>query len=123
MLALEDAPDDATYISGDTVWYDGVADVARRFHVRLAVLFMGAARVREVGPAHLTFEASEAGAVAHAFPDALIVPVHFEGWEHFSEGRPQIERAFAAAGVASRVRWLERGVPTLLSLGASPGVP
>jgi L-ascorbate metabolism protein UlaG (beta-lactamase superfamily) len=123
MLTLEDAPDDAIYISGDTVWYDGVADVARRFHVRLAVLFMGAARVREVGPAHLTFEASEVGAVAHAFPDALIVPVHFEGWEHFSEGRPQIERAFAAAGVASRVRWLERGMPTLLSLGASPSVP
>ncbi len=52
VVRLADRPDDAIYISGDTVWYDGVADVARRFRVRVAVLFMGAARVREVGPAH-----------------------------------------------------------------------
>jgi L-ascorbate metabolism protein UlaG (beta-lactamase superfamily) len=28
------------YISGDTVWFSGVAEVAKRFKVRLAVLFM-----------------------------------------------------------------------------------
>jgi L-ascorbate metabolism protein UlaG (beta-lactamase superfamily) len=112
VVRLADRPDDAIYISGDTVWYDGVADVARRFRVRVAVLFMGAARVREVGPAHLTFAAGEGPTAARAFPDAAIVPLHYEGWEHFSEGRPLIERAFAEAALASRVRWLEPGVPT-----------
>ena len=116
ILALDDRPDDAIYISGDTVWYDGVADVARRFQVRLAVRFTGAARVREVGPAHLTLAAEESRAIADAFPDALIVPVHYEGWGHFSEGRAQIERAFAYAGAASRVRWVEAGKPTDLPL-------
>jgi L-ascorbate metabolism protein UlaG (beta-lactamase superfamily) len=112
VLRLADRPDDALYISGDTVWYDGVAQVARRFSVRVAVLFMGAARVREVGPAHLTFAADEGSTAAHAFPDAAIVPLHYDGWEHFSEGRPLTEHAFAQAGLASRVRWLEPGVPT-----------
>ena len=79
-------------------------------------MFMGAARVREVGPAHLTLAAEEASAIADAFPDALIVPVHYEGWGHFSEGRPQIERAFADAGATSRVRWLEPGVQSDLPL-------
>jgi L-ascorbate metabolism protein UlaG (beta-lactamase superfamily) len=116
ILALDEHPDDTIYISGDTVWYDGVAEVARRFHVRLAVMFMGAARVREVGPAHLTLAAEESRAIADAFPDALIVPVHYEGWGHFSEGRPQIERAFADAGATSRVRWLEPGVQEDLPL-------
>jgi L-ascorbate metabolism protein UlaG (beta-lactamase superfamily) len=119
VLALEDQPDDAIYISGDTVWYDGVAEVARRFHVRLALTFMGAARVREVGPAHLTLAAEEGEYVAHAFADALIVPLHYEGWEHFSEGRPQIERAFSDAGLTARVRWLEPGKPTDLPLERS----
>ncbi|HXZ43328.1 MAG TPA: MBL fold metallo-hydrolase, partial [archaeon] len=54
VLTREDGLDGAIYISGDTVWYDGVAEVARRFPVRTAVLFMGAARVREVGPHHVT---------------------------------------------------------------------
>jgi L-ascorbate metabolism protein UlaG (beta-lactamase superfamily) len=33
------------YISGDTVWYDGVAEVARRFYVGLVLPFAGAAQI------------------------------------------------------------------------------
>lgn len=46
---------------------------------------------------------------ARAFPYVPIVPVHYEGWAHFSESRGDIERAFAAAGLAHRLRWPERG--------------
>ena len=35
--------------SGDTVWYQGVVEVAQRFKVRVAMLHLGAARVPEVG--------------------------------------------------------------------------
>jgi hypothetical protein len=49
---------------------------------------------------------------ARALADAAIVPMHFEGWEHFSESRPEIARAFAAAGLASRLRWPAPGIPT-----------
>ena len=65
----------------------------------------GAARVREVGPAHLTLTAADAVTAARALGEALIVPLHFEGWAHFSESAPEIERAFAEAGLASRLRW------------------
>lgn len=105
-------PDEAIYVSGDTVWYEGVAEVARRARVRVAIINVGAARVREVGPAHLTFTATEAVQVARAFPDAVLVPLHYEGWEHFSEGRAELEAAFAAAGLSDRLRWLEPGAPT-----------
>jgi hypothetical protein len=50
-----------------------------------------------VGPAHLTFTAAEAVVAAQAFTQALIVPLHFEGWAHLSESRTDIESAFAAA--------------------------
>lgn len=106
VLTTSRDPEHALYLSGDTVWYDGVAEVARRFDVRTAILFLGAARVAEVGPAHLTFTADEAVDAARAFARAVIVPVHYEGWAHFSEGRAEVERAFAAAGLASRLRWL-----------------
>jgi hypothetical protein len=33
----------AVYVSGDTVWQEGVAEVGQRFAVALALLFMGAA--------------------------------------------------------------------------------
>ena len=49
ILNFADVPDDCIYISGDTVWYEGIEEVARRFKVTMAVLFMGAAVVPEVG--------------------------------------------------------------------------
>ncbi len=115
VLSTPDSTRDAVYVSGDTVWFDGVAEVGRRSSVRVALLFMGAARVREVGPAHLTFTAKEAVEAARTFPGAAIVPLHFEGWAHFSEGRREIVEAFASAGLEDRLRWLEPGVATAVS--------
>lgn len=112
VLSFADQPQTGTYISGDTVWYQGMAEVAQRFSIDTAVLFMGAASVREVGPARLTLVAKDAAAVADAFPNAVLVPLHYEGWEHFTEGRSEIEHAFNAAHIADRVTWLEYGRPT-----------
>lgn len=111
-LAFDDAPTRAVYVSGDTVWYDGVSDVSRRFDVRVAFLFMGAARVAAVGPAHLTMTADEGVEAARAFSDATIVPLHFEGWEHFSEGHAEITQAFTAEGMEHRLRWSRPGMKT-----------
>lgn len=97
---------DTIYISGDTVWYEGVAEVARWLHVTTAVLNMGAARAEAAGPAPLTMTADDGIQLAGDMPDATIVPLHFEGWAHFSESRKQIEETFQAAGLQARLRWL-----------------
>jgi L-ascorbate metabolism protein UlaG (beta-lactamase superfamily) len=40
-----------------------------------------------------------------------VIPVHYEGWKHFSQGRAAIERAFATASEEFRrsVRWAPIG--------------
>lgn len=116
MLEPNDAPGSRVYVSGDTVWYEGVAEVARRFSPTVAVLFAGAARVREVGPDHLTFTATEAVTAARAFTRAAVVPLHFEGWEHFSESREDLERTFAQAGLRDRLHLPLRGRPLEIGL-------
>jgi L-ascorbate metabolism protein UlaG (beta-lactamase superfamily) len=109
-LAFSDERDRVLYVSGDTVWYDGIAEVARRLDVRVAVLNVGAARVRAAaGNRPLTFTAAEAVEVARAMPAAIIVPLHFEGWQHFSESRADVESAFAAAHLDDRLRWPKPG--------------
>jgi len=100
--------EDAIYVTGDTVWFEGTAEVARRFSPRLVVLFAGAAKTR--GAFHLTMNTNDALETAHAFPSATIVPVHCEGWAHFSESRSDLEKAFEALGVRPRLRVLEPGV-------------
>lgn len=106
---FEDDPSHTIYISGDTVWYPGVNEVARRCGVRAAILHLGAARVPEVGNFHLTMTSEEAVEAAGLFADAAIVPIHFEDWAHFSEGRDAIAGAFAKAHLEHRLRWPQRG--------------
>jgi L-ascorbate metabolism protein UlaG (beta-lactamase superfamily) len=117
-FVLEPPPGDggAVYISGDTVCFEGVAEVGRRFRVTVALLNLGAAKVAVAGPAPLTFTAAEAVTLAQAWPAPRIVPLHYEGWEHFTEGRSEIDAAFRAANLSGRLEWLEPGVPTDLSL-------
>lgn len=99
----------AAYVTGDTVFYGGVREVASRFpRVSLVVAHLGAAGY---GPLRFTMNAKEAVALAKAFPDAKIVPVHYEGWTHFKQSRADVEAAFAAEGMTDRLVWLDRGVP------------
>jgi L-ascorbate metabolism protein UlaG (beta-lactamase superfamily) len=105
MLRLDDR--DVIYITGDTVWYEGTAEVARRFSPPVVMIFAGAAKTR--GPFHLTMDANDALDAAHAFPSATIVPVHYEGWAHFSQGRADLEASFGALGVESRLKILNPG--------------
>lgn len=97
----------ALYFSGDTVWYEGVAEVARWFNITTAVLNMGAAHVEAAGPAPLTLTADDGIQVAKAMPQATIVPLHFDGWAHFTESRQVIQEAFWNAGLDTRLRWVD----------------
>ncbi len=109
------APDSRPiYVTGDTVWFDGVAEVARRFHAGVVLLFAGAAQTR--GPFHLTMDTNDAIETAHAFPNAIIVPLHAEGWAHFTQGRDDLDKSFAALGLGARLRLLKPGVTTAVEL-------
>ena len=114
VLTHSDDPENAVYISGDTIWFEGVEKVIDRFPgIRVAVLFMGAAHV-PVLPTNITLTADEAVFIAKSLPQATIVPVHFEGWKHFTESRQQIAQIFADAGLEHRLLWLPPGQPTAL---------
>jgi L-ascorbate metabolism protein UlaG (beta-lactamase superfamily) len=98
------------YVTGDTVWYDGVAEVARRFKPGVVLLFAGSAQSR--GPFHLTMDTNDAIETAHVFSDAVIVPAHYEGWAHFRQSGDDLQTAFNALGFGPRLHLLQPGVAT-----------
>jgi L-ascorbate metabolism protein UlaG (beta-lactamase superfamily) len=109
-------PGDTLYISGDTVLFEGLEEVARRFLVAVALLHFGAAQAERFGPVSITLTASEGAKVAALLGEALIIPIHYEGWTHLTEGREEIERAFLAAGREKQLRFLSPGQPISLDL-------
>ncbi len=99
----------ALYISGDTVFFEGLEEITRRYRVGVALLHFGAARTQRFGLAYLTLTGAEGARFAAMLGEATIVPLHYEGWTHLTEGRDAIEQAFAAAGLEKRLRFLPLG--------------
>lgn len=98
------------YVSGDNASLDAVRNVAARAHVEVAVLFVGAAKSpRLLGDALLTLDSDGASAAAKLLPDAQIVPVHFRGWSHFTQGGDAIRTSFAAPTLRDRLHLLAPG--------------
>ena len=100
------------YISGDTTWFDGVAEVAKRFKAGVVLPFAGAAQTR--GPFHLTMDTNDTIETARAFPDAVIVPVHTDGWAHFRQNANDLRATFDTLGFGPRLRILQPGVATII---------
>ena len=97
------------WITGDTVLYGGVRDAAARLEPDVVLLHLGAVRFGVTGPLHYTLTAPDAVALCDLAGPRVVVPVHYEGWSHFSQGRAEVERAFA--GSVHDVRWLPPGEP------------
>jgi L-ascorbate metabolism protein UlaG (beta-lactamase superfamily) len=101
------------WISGDTVLYDGVREVARRLQVDTALLHLGGVRFPVSGPLRYTMTAEDAVELCRLVRPRTIIPIHYEGWKHFRQGRDAAERTFAGAPAEIRdhVRWLPIGEP------------
>jgi L-ascorbate metabolism protein UlaG (beta-lactamase superfamily) len=99
------------WISGDTVLYDGVREVADRLEVETALVHLGGVRFPVSGPLHYTMTAAQAVELCGLVKPRAVVPIHYEGWKHFRQGRDAIEREFEGAPEEFRrsVRWLPIG--------------
>ncbi|AUI64402.1 MBL fold metallo-hydrolase [Amycolatopsis sp. BJA-103] len=103
VLTAQDLP--TVYVSGDNASLDAVRQVADRFGpVDAAVLFAGAPRLKPVlDGALLVLDSALAAEATRILGARVVVPVHIDSWEHFTEGRDDLVAAFTAAGLADRL--------------------
>jgi L-ascorbate metabolism protein UlaG (beta-lactamase superfamily) len=111
------------WISGDTVLYDGVRGVAEKVQVDTALLHLGGVQFAVTGPVRYSMTARDAVELCSVIRPRTAIPIHYEGWKHFREGRAAIEAEFARAPEEVRrcIRWLPVGVPVDVEAGGSGG--
>ena len=103
VLTAADLP--TVYVSGDNASLVLVQEIADRFGpVDTAVLFAGAARTGLFDGALLTLDSAQAAEAAGILGARRVVPVHFDSWAHFSEGRDELVKAFTPAGLQDRLQ-------------------
>lgn len=104
-FALEFDDGEVVWISGDTVLYDGVREVAERLEVDVAVVHLGDVRFGLTGALHYSMTAAEGAELVSLLSPRVAVPVHFEGWSHFHESSAPTDPVFEVLvpGVATEV--------------------
>jgi L-ascorbate metabolism protein UlaG (beta-lactamase superfamily) len=109
VLSADDAP--TLYVSGDNASVDVVRTIAERLGpIELAVLFAGGVSIpQRFDGAYLTLSAERAAQAAQVLDARAVVPVHFEGWAHFTQGSAELREAFEAVGIGDRLLVPERG--------------
>ncbi|MET8643140.1 MBL fold metallo-hydrolase [Streptomyces sp. NPDC004675] len=95
------------YVSGDNASLDAVREIAGRFApIDTAILFAGAPRFPGLFDNQLiVLDSAQAVEAAGILGARRVVPVHYDSWAHFTEGRDDIEAAFTAAGLSDRLDW------------------
>ncbi len=96
-FVLQSPGEASVYVSGDNASLALVEQIAGAFgHIDIALLFAGAARVPSFDAA-LTLTSRDAVLAAGILGASRVVGLHTEDWQHFSEGRAQLEEAFAGS--------------------------
>lgn len=82
--------------------------------IDVAVLFAGGAQTALLGDAYLTLSSDMAAQAAGILCGAQVIPVHTDGWAHFTQGGHTLPAAFERAGRSDVLRMTPPGVTVRL---------
>jgi L-ascorbate metabolism protein UlaG (beta-lactamase superfamily) len=76
--------------------------------VDVAILFAGGARAERLN-AYITLTNERAVEATELLGARVVIPVHHNGWGHFTQDLDSLQAAFAEAGLANRLAAIEPG--------------
>ena len=116
MIEWEGQQNGALYVSGDTVYFDGIEEIAKRFKVHTAVLHVGKAGFPEINYMPLTFTTEMAIQTARLMNVEKFIPTHFEGWKHFNEQSEYLYDQIIHSDIREKLLWLQPGAPAVIEI-------
>lgn len=90
------------YISGDTVFFKGINEVARRFKVDTAIIHVGSVQFRYLtGFGKYTMDSKDLVRSVEVLNPRIVIPVHHHGWTHFKENEYSLRKAIRSNSMVS----------------------
>ncbi|GAA2897112.1 MBL fold metallo-hydrolase [Nonomuraea rubra] len=99
------------WITGDTVYHRALRRAAARIRPGTVLLHLGGVGFPLTGPLRYTMTARQAVRLCEAIAPRTILPIHYEGWQHFRQDRDGIERDLlhAPKQISDLFHWLPTG--------------
>lgn len=96
----------ALHFSGDTIYIEELAVLREKFHISIALFNIGKAMVPKADGSllQITMDSTQAAKLSRDIGADMVVPLHFEGWNHFKESRDELLKVLKDNGVGDRLR-------------------
>ncbi|CAN9268367.1 unnamed protein product [Alternaria alternata] len=114
-----DGRPNAIYFSGDTVYIEELSKIADKYHITVALMNCGKATFYEFtdegkpgqpgDSLQITMDGRQAARLLKDLKADVLVPMHYESWDHFKQGGNELAQEFKEEGVLEKVRWLNSG--------------
>lgn len=113
IIEFEGQGDGVIYISGDTVFFDGLYEIANRYKIKTGIFSVGSVQFRYLtGLGKYTMDATELIRAVEVLRPEKVFPVHSSGWTHFKQSPEDLKLVLCAdARTMDKTYFLESGVP------------
>jgi L-ascorbate metabolism protein UlaG (beta-lactamase superfamily) len=96
------------YISGDTLLYDDIAEIPRRYpDIDLALLHLGGTKILKT--VLVTMDAAQGVQMMKIIAPRQAIPIHFNDYDVFKSPIEDFEKQIKAAGLQGKVTYLKHG--------------
>ena len=104
------------YISGDTVYFNGIKEVASRYKINVGIFHLGSVEFRYLTAfGRYTMNSSDLLKSVNVLNPNVIIPIHYKGWTHFKEKEAALRSRIASAEeLKSKTIFLSPGIKTPL---------
>ncbi|KAH7349165.1 major facilitator superfamily domain-containing protein, partial [Pyrenochaeta sp. MPI-SDFR-AT-0127] len=102
----------AVYFSGDTVYIEELGKMAEKYHIAIAIMNCGQATIYDFDAEGQPGQPGDALQItmggrqaAHLFRDInadVLVPMHYEAWDHFTQHEEGLSAEFKEEGILSK---------------------
>ena len=116
IIEFDGQEDGVIYISGDTVFFSGIQEIAKRFEINIGIFHVGAVQFRYLtGFGRYTMDSKDLIKAIKILNPKKTIPIHHKGWTHFKENETLLRRVVADHDKAKgRTIFLDSGVRTKL---------
>ncbi|GAA4746708.1 MBL fold metallo-hydrolase [Nocardioides endophyticus] len=111
-LSLDETEQVQLWITGDTVLHRAVRTFASSHRMDVVLMHLGRVRFSLTGPLRYSMDSRDGLELLELARPRRAVPVHFEGWSHFSELEKGARSRLTPDSTGDIVQWLEPGIPT-----------
>jgi L-ascorbate metabolism protein UlaG (beta-lactamase superfamily) len=119
VIEFDQQENGVVYISGDTVYFKGIEEVAKRYTIDIGILHAGGVQFRYLtGLGRYTMDSKDLIRSVKTLNPHTIIPIHYKGWTHFKEKETTLHTSIASSPyIRENTIFLKPGEPMTLKVG------